>query len=336
MKNYNIGLGAAVTFVETKEPDGETKRIFLDAGTNPPNGVVVNYYLREQPQGEVKLEFLDREGNLIKSFTSKKEETEESPAEDVEPGVEGDEGLETEEPVLDAAQEKKVAKDAGLNRFVWDMRYPDAEKVEGDATTEQNLAGPVAAPGEYSVRLVVDGQTLTERFRIVKDPRVKANQEDLDAQFELALQIRDKLSETQRTINQIRTLKRQVEVWIGTDEKPRRDVPREVRTAGKALRDSLTAIEDELIQSKAKGQLDSIQFPTKLNAKIAALTSVVMAADAVPPRQAYEVFADLSARIDEQTTRLRRVLDAEASAFNRAVREADVPAVVAGTPAAVR
>jgi hypothetical protein len=196
------------------------------------------------------------------------------------------------------------------------------------------LAGPTAAPGEYRVRLTVNGQSSTESFRIVKDPRVKVNDEDLDAQFELLIQIRDKLSETQRAINQIRALKSQVEGWIGADGKGRTGVPKEVVAAGKALRDSLAAVEDELIQPKAKGALDSIQFPNKLNSKIAALTSVVASADAVPPKQAYEVFEDLSGRTDEQLRRLRAVLESDVPAFNTAVREAALPAVLTGDPPA--
>ncbi len=333
-KNYSMGLGAAFTYVEQKSPDGEVKRIMLDAGENPPNGVVVNYYLKDQPAGEVTLEFLDREDKPIKRFTSKAEESE-TPGGDVEPGVEGEEGTEGEESGAESKpDEKKVSKNAGLNRFVWDMRYSDAEKVEGDASTENSLAGPTAAPGEYRVRLTVNGQSSTESFRIVKDPRVKVNDEDLDAQFELLIQIRDKLSETQRAINQIRALKSQVEGWIGADGKGRTGVPKEVVAAGKALRDSLAAVEDELIQPKAKGALDSIQFPNKLNSKIAALTSVVASADAVPPKQAYEVFEDLSARIDEQLRRLRGVLDSDVPAFNTAVREAALPAVLTGDPPA--
>jgi photosystem II stability/assembly factor-like uncharacterized protein len=333
-KNYSMGLGAAFTYVEQKSPDGELKRILLDAGENPPNGVVVNYYLKDQPAGEVKLEFLDRDGTSIKSFTSKAEEAE-KPDADIEPGVEGEEGTEAVEPGAEPKpDEPKVAKNAGLNRFVWNMRYADAEKVEGDASTENSLTGPAAAPGEYQVRLTVNGQDYTESFRIVKDPRVKSNDEDLDAQFELLIQIRDKLSETQRAINQIRALKTQVEAWIGADGKGRAGVPKAVVAAGKALRDSLSAVEDELIQPKAKGALDSIQFPSKLNTKIAALTSVVASADAVPPKQAYEVFEDLSGRIDEQLRRLRGVLDSDVPAFNTAVRDAVLPAVIAGDPSA--
>jgi photosystem II stability/assembly factor-like uncharacterized protein len=328
LKNYQLGLGGVATFVEQKNPEGEIKRVFIDAGNNPPNGVIVNFYLRERPEGEVKLEFFDRDGALIKTFTSKRVEPEQPSGDELEPGVEGEEAPETEEAAAIAETDRIVPKNAGLNRFVWNMRYPDADKVAGDASTEQSLAGPVAAPGEYRVRLTVNGQSVTEDFRIIKDPRISATQEDLDAQFELLIQVRDKLSETQRAINHIRTLKSQLELWISADGKPvRKDIPETVATAGRALRASLTAVEDELIQAKAKGQLDSIQFPARLNAKIAALTSVIASADTVPTRQSYDVFNELAGRIDEQLRRLSNVMEVEAEAFNRAVREAELPAI---------
>jgi hypothetical protein len=335
-KNYQMGLGSAFTFIDQKLPDGETKRILLDAGENPPNGVVVHYWLKERPEGELKLEFLDRDGNLVKSFTSKKEEKPEGvAAEEVEPGEEGAEGGEPDATPQASEEEKRAPKEAGLNRFVWNMRATDAEKVEGDASTEGSLTGPVVAPGEYQVRLTIGGQSATERARITKDPRVRANQEDLEAQYELLIQIRDKLSDTQKAINQIRALKSQVSAWIGdaNGQKPRKGLPKPVLDTGKSLRDSLTAVEEELIQPKAKGQLDSIQFPVKLNSKIAALTSVVTSADSVPPKQTYEVLEHLSEQADEQFRRLRNVMDTDLEAFNKAVREADLPAVMTDTPA---
>jgi len=324
-KNYSMGLGAAFTFEDVKTPAGETERRFLDAGENPPNGVLVTYYIKERPAGEVKLEFLDTRGVLITSFTSKPEDETRAVVEEPPAGAEGEEGEASEQGTAEAGkEEKRVAKEAGTNRFLWNMRYADATKVEDDMTTEQSIIGPVAAPGAYQVRLLVDGQTQTAPFEIRKDPRVSANQEDFDAQFELAIQIRDKLSATHDAIIQARTMKEQVDTWL---KRATGDVHQPVRAAARTLRRSLVAIEEELIQGKAKGALDSIHFPSKLNAKLAALSSVVGAADAVPTQQAYEVFKELATRIDAQLARLAQVQEREVPAFNQAVREANLPAV---------
>jgi hypothetical protein len=101
-----------------------------------------------------------------------------------------------------------------------------------------------------------------------------------------------------------------------------------VSDAAKYLKRRLDAIEQELIQTRAKGQLDSIHFPTRLNAKLAALPAVVAASDAAPPRQAYEVFQELSARVDAQLSQLQQVVDTDVASFNTAVRQSDLPAIV--------
>lgn len=331
-KNYTLGLGAAATFYERRRPDGEVEQVFLDAGKNPPDGVVVTYYLREKPQGEVTLTFLDARGQEIKRFTSRAEERPPTEPQAPDAAVEGEEGIEVEEVAPAAPQEKRLPAEAGLNRFVWDMRYPDAVKVPGDVTTEQSIGGPVAPPGTYQVRLTVNGQGFTQPLEIRKDPRVAATQEDFDAQFELLLQIRDKLSETHTAINQIRALKEQIEGWVkrlnGVEQ-------RSLREQGRALVRQLTAIEEELIQPRAKGQLDTLHFPVKLNAKLAALTSVVASADGAPTRQSYEVFRDLSARIDVQLERYRKLLESEVTAFNAAVLQAGLaPVAPPGHPPA--
>jgi photosystem II stability/assembly factor-like uncharacterized protein len=214
--NYTGGLGG-VSFYERKRPDGDMVRVVLDAGTNPPDGVEVFYHLREQPAGEVALQFLDARGKLIRRFSSAEQPPDKAelyevkqPAEETAAPLEEEE---TEEVIPTQPEELRVSKRAGLNRFVWNMRYPDAQKVAGDFATERALAGPLVPPGTYRVRLTVDGRRFEEPFEIRKDPRVRANAEDLDAQFELLLQIRDKLSAAHAAVNQIRAIRRQVDEW---------------------------------------------------------------------------------------------------------------------------
>ena len=182
-KQYRLSLGADVTYTEDTGPGGETVRRFLDAGENPPRGVTVTYYLKEKPEGEVTLTVLDSLDQAIKSFTSAAPENKSVAG----PG--------------DGGWEPRLLAEAGVNRFVWDMHYPDARKVPGEMTT-----GPVAPPGNYRLSLRVDGVEQTGEFQIVKDPRVAASQADFDSQFDLHIGIRDKLSETHDTINQLRNI----------------------------------------------------------------------------------------------------------------------------------
>ena len=118
------------------------------------------------------------------------------------------------------------------------MRYAPATKVEGDSSTENSLDGPVAAPGTYKVRLSTNGYSAVQDFEVRKDPRVPATQEDLQAQFDLLLKIRDKLSETQDAVNTIRTLKGQLTGWKDRPGAPASIVDRRRRVGRKADRPS--------------------------------------------------------------------------------------------------
>ncbi|MGI8550593.1 MAG: VPS10 domain-containing protein [Dehalococcoidia bacterium] len=321
--NYSGGMGG-MSYYETKKPDGEVVRTFLDAGKNPADGVLVSYYLAEKPEGEVTLSFLDAAGNLIKSYSS-------NPQQGAQPQEEEASSLEeaeAEEATI-PAEDTRASKAAGVNRFVWNMRYADAQKVPGDIPTERSLAGPLAPPGAYQVQLTVNGKTYSEPFEILKDPRVPATREDLDAQFELLLQIRDKLSQTHDAVKQLRSVRQQVGEWERRGARAsNRD---EIVQAARRLKQRLGAIEEELIQTRAKGESDRLNYPGRLNVKLVHLTSVVQSADGIPPRQTYEVLQELSSRIDSQLRELDQVLESEVPAFSDLVRKADVPAILATT-----
>jgi photosystem II stability/assembly factor-like uncharacterized protein len=308
-KNYMLALGVPATYYETPNPYGQTRRTFLDAGKNPPDGVIVTYYLRDKPAEEVTLDFYDASGQLVRHFTSRQ-------AENASHSM--------------GPQEPRVPTDSGLNRFVWNLRYPEARGVPGDATTERNLNGPLAPPGKYQVRLSVGADTYTAAFALRKDPRVSATTADFEAQFSLLLRIRDKLSDTHEAINRLRNIRQQAETWKRRVDGL--DVGESVATAMfqavSGLQDKLVAIEEALIQTKARVQQDQLNLPTRLNAKLAALSSVVSSADGAPTRQAYDVFHDLSSRIDQQLLQLQEVIDTDVAALNALIRRSDIPAIL--------
>ncbi len=284
----------------------------LNAGQNPPSGVIVYYNLAEKPEGEVKLAFLDAAGNEIRSYTSKAERKKAADP--------------TDEEEEEEKQEPNVPNESGSNRFVWNMRYPDPHKVDGYVASEGAMSGPVVAPGIYQVRLTVGDSSLVETFEVRPDPRVSATQADLEAQLALHLKIRDKLSETHDAINTLRNVRRQVDDWLKwTQEQP---VHEQLADLGKSIKEQLKAVEDELIQSKAKTRQDTLNHPAKLNGKLAGLAGVVASAQAAPTRQSYEVLDDLSRRIDAQLQRLQAVIDGDVAAFNAVLREREVPGII--------
>ncbi len=302
-------------------PNGDKVAAALDAGQNLPEGVIVRYYLKEKPEGEVKLAFLDAAGNEIRAFSSEERKPEPPPKSDAA-AAKGQRPDKEEE-----KQEPRVPKEAGLNRFVWNLRYPDPKRVDGYVASEGAMAGPRVAPGAFQVRLTIGDQVFTQTFEVVKDPRVPATQADLEAQRDFLLKVHHKLSEAHDAINTIRVTRRQIDEWKRRAEG--REGQERVGQAADALNEKLVAIEEELIQRKARSRQDTLNHPVKLNGKLAWLSAVASSADAAPTRQTYQLYDELAGAVDTQVGRMREVFDADLAAFNNLVRESGVPAVVA-------
>jgi hypothetical protein len=208
-----------------------------------------------------------------------------------------------------------------MNRFVWDLRYPDATRFPGLIMWAGNVRGPRIVPGKYQVRLTVDGQTQMQQFEVKKDPRTPTTPDDFQKQLALALQIRDKLSQANDGVIKIREAKRQLEKYAGSDNKA-------VAEAAKGFSKQLTAIEQELYQTKNQSNQDPLNYPIKLNNKLAALGGVVGATDVAPTSQSTMVYEDLASGVNAQIARLDRLLRDEMAAFNKLVRDQGIPAIV--------
>ncbi|MFW6140582.1 MAG: VPS10 domain-containing protein [Acidobacteriota bacterium] len=280
-----------------------------DMGENPPGGSVIYYYFKEKPEQEVTLEFLDSRGNLIKEFKSRKQE--ESAPESFSPW---------------GASAQAVSTKQGMNRFVWDMRYPGAERVPGAVYWGASFRGPLAVPGEYTVRLKVGEDRMIKTWKWKKDPRIEATQRDLQEQFDFLMEIRDKVTEVNQGIKKLRSLKQQINDLFEKIEDGERS--KEIKEAGEEILKKLTAVEDELIQSKSKSGQDPLNYPIKLDNKIAALASYVSSADFRPTEQSYQVFHELSTKANSQLGLLDLYIERDIKNFNRLVKKADIPAVI--------
>ena len=276
-------------------------------GQNPPAGVVVHYYLKETPKEPVTLEFLEANGTVVKNFRSVAEQrprAEDPPAAFAGPG----------------AGQRTVPARAGMNRFVWDLRYPDAVGPPlGVLLFGGNMRGPVAVPGTYQVRLTVDGRTLTETFEIKKDPRLTTTDEDYRKQFDLLIKIRDQVTASHEAVNTI--LKAREEIGPIVTQAKANPRYREIALKGQQLDDRLGAVQDELIQMKIRFGNDVLTYPIKLNNKIAALAGVVAGADATPTTQAVEVFQMLSAQLAAQLAKLEPILRTDVPALQALARK---------------
>ncbi len=271
-------------------------------GANPPNGVMAFYYLKEAlgKDDKFKLEFMESDGDVIKTFSNKKDRKNPSPV----------------------AETKK-----GMNRFVWDMRYPDAKKVPNAVMWGGRHIGPKAVPGEYKVKVTLNGKSQTQSFNILKDPRINTTQSDFQDQFDLLMDIRNRTTEINEKILTIRSIKDQINTLTGLmKESGFKD--ENVTKAGKELVKSLSTIEERLIQVKSKSRQDPLNYPIRLDNKIAALVGVVSSVDARPTAQSYDVLEDLVAQAQVHYKKLNKVLTNDLYKFNNMVSEAAVPAVM--------
>jgi hypothetical protein len=289
-------LGVAATYTCRKTETNEDVYNFFDAGQDPPDGVIVHYYFQEAPEAEVTLTFMEASGEVMKRFSSVKDEV--------------------------APQLRRAAAKAGMNRFVWNMTIDDAVKIKDDTTV--GVAGPMVSPGRYKVQLAVGDFVQTAEFQLLQDPRVAATADDQAAKFDLLRQIRDKQTEAHEAINRLRDVRTQVENWL------KRVEDEAVHKKGEALKEGLTAVEEALFQTKAKGRADFLNYPSQLVNKLADLPNAMASSDSAPTRQTYEVFEHLSAQIDEQLANLEEVLETDVPAFNALVQKAGAQAVVVG------
>ena len=179
----------------------------------------------------------------------------------------------------------------------------------------------------YQVRLIVGDDSTSVPFEIKKDPRSSSSIADLQAQFDFLVDIRDKLTETHESIKQIRDVRSQVKGITGRLPDDLAD-KEQIEEAGKALIKKITGIEEALYQTKNQSRQDPLNFPIRLNNKLAGVAGIASSGDYRPTDQAITVKNTLTAEIDAQLAKLREVMDTDLPAFNQMVRDAAVPAVI--------
>ncbi|HMJ26772.1 MAG TPA: hypothetical protein VK475_13125, partial [Pyrinomonadaceae bacterium] len=284
-------------------------------GRNPASGVVVYYSLKSKPTTDVVLEFLDSSGKSIRKFTAKPPRPAAAgAAPGAQPSGEGEGSF---------GAPAQLPTEAGLNRFVWDMRYAEAVRFPGMILWSGETRGPKIVPGTYQVKLIVEGATLTDTFEVRADPRLATAAADYAKQLDLSLKIRDKLNETHNAIIQIRDVKKQIDDLV-----KRVGGPGTIADSGKSLIRKLTDVEEALYQTKNQSSQDPLNFPIRLNNKLAALAGVVSQSENAPNEQSYAVYEELVAEINVQLAKLAQILKTDVPAFNQMVRDANIPAVV--------
>jgi photosystem II stability/assembly factor-like uncharacterized protein len=271
------------------------------AGQNHPGGVTVHFIVKDTTKAEVTLEFLQTDGKLIKKFSTK--------------------------PDLKAKEEKLTLKQPGMNKFNWNMRYPDADRFDGLILWASSLSGPRTLPGTYKLRLTVNGKSMETDFEILKDPRSTGTDADLKAQFDFLQEVIAKVSETHTAIKKIRTAREQINRAIDPI-KDQKEAMKDVLDKAKAIQDDMKKIEEALYQTKNRSGQDPLNFPIRLNNKLAHLNSLAGSGNFRPTDQMIAFKQEITAEIDAQLAALDKIFKQDVPAFNALVNQKNIDAVV--------
>jgi len=266
-------------------------------GENHPNGALFHFYIGEDFQGKtLGLEILNEAGQLVRKFTN------------------------------DATQARdKLPFTRGGNRFVWDLRFPGFTEFPGMVFYSSPNRGPRAAPGNYTAILKGDGWSSSMGFVILPDPRGKITQEEYLAQQQFLLQVRDKVSQANQAVLDIRTLRKDLgfirDRCVGQEDF--RDILQQVEQLDKEI----TRIENQIHETRNQARQDAINYGIKVNNRLAFLLADQQLGDFPPTTQAREVYDLLSRELDGYLDQLRPLMKNGIEALNEEALRRRLPLI---------
>lgn len=274
---------------------GNAGRSVAGAGENHPGGVSI-FFCLQHASGEdtVTLEFIAPDGSLCRKFSN-----------------------------LSVGADSLAIK-AGCNRFVWNLRTPDAEKVEDMILWASSLEGAMVPPGNYQVRLKAGDYEEIREFQVLKDPTVEFSEADLQLQYIFQRSIIDKLSETHLAIKEIRKTREQLNFWRKRAEMGSAD---SLFTALLQVGADMDSIEQALYQTKNASSQDPLNFPIRLNNKLAHLKTLNAYGEAPPSAQEIAVRDEITGLIDAELLRWKELKETGIPQVNRLISSMELPAI---------
>ncbi len=279
-------------------PDGGGRSVNRKlVGENHPGGVIIQYFIKSMDEkSDVKMDILETNGTLIKSYSNK------------------------------AIGPNQLSVKVGGNRFVWDMRYPGYKTFPGMVYYGSPNQGPKAVPGKYKVRLAVNGNTTEQEFEIIKDPRINTTQAELQSQFDFLVKVRDKVSEANQGVIEIRKIKEDLAFLKNKIESDAQY--KELADAVKKFEDDLTLHENNIHQTKNRSVQDPLNYGIKMNNRLAHLMVEQAQGDFAPTKQGEEVRQMLTKMVDEELSKLQSTIDKNADRINNLAREKGIEVVM--------
>ena len=273
--------------------NGNTSRT---QGTNHPGGVAVHYKTTNvNKKDTISLTFFDANNALIKRFSTHPNKKE---------------------------KEESLTVKAGMNTFYWDMMYQGAEKVNDMILWWASLEGPMALPGNYSVSLKVNNKKQSQPFTILKNPVSETTEAGMKAQFDFITDINAKVTEIHKALKNVTKVRSQ----IATLKKSIKDKEKykNILEYADALLEEMTEIEETLYQTKSKSRQDPLNFPIRLNNKLAHLNSLTRIGSYAPTQQAIEFKEEITSVIDVQLDKLSEIFTTKINELNTKVKQSDI------------
>ena len=296
-----------------RHDEGELPR---SVGTNMPAGVVINFWLLAAPAEDqpLTLEILSGD-KVVRTLTSAKET------------LTGDLKERTDQEELAKDRGKPLKLEAGLNRYVWDMRVLRPTLAPRAVFNEGEKAPPKVAPGTYRVRLSLGGRSLVQTFEVLPNPTSPATREDLRAQFDLLEAIRDDVSTVHETVMRIRDVRAQV-LDLGA-RAARLGKGDALAKRAEEVAKRLTAVELELTNPEITADEDDLNYEPKLDHDLVYLAGIVASADRRPTAGSLGVYRELKGRLDAAVGRYQALMSGEVAEFSRAADDLKLPRIMA-------
>lgn len=300
VQQMNAGIAAKKLHVFNPAPAwrmaGFQNTNIRNAGKNPPNGAIFNFYVKEvTDSSKFSIVLKDAGMKEIKTFST-----------------------DAKDPA------NKIELNAGMNRFVWDMQYPGGERIDNMILWNGAPGGFRVPPGNYHAMFKSGTDSVSVPFTIEADPNYKVTQQEYQEQFNLLLRIRDRFNEVQKAIKNIRTIRAQINDFTGRQDK---NAVKEIKQMADSIHKQLNAIEEKLYQTKAKSGQDVLNYPIRLNDKLSGVFDAVNSGNAAPSRQSREVFEALSEQCEVELNKLKALMNNELQQFNQLIRDKALPVI---------
>lgn len=266
-----------------------------NAGVNPPSGIVIPFYLNElSDTTKIRVVVMDKNHKEIKAYSS-------------------------------TSKENKIELTKGLNQFVWNYNYPEAEKLEQSMIVwNGNVRGPKAIPGSYFAQFIFGKDTTEVPFILKADPNYSSTQQEYEEKLTFLLAARDKFCETVNALKDIKEIRRQLSDY---KTKWASDSVKEVIALMDSITKKLTVVEEALHQTKAKSGQDVLNYPIRLDDKLSGLYRNAEAGNGPVSKQVKDAYVVIGGQIDDQLAILNKIMKEDIASLNKMIREKDLPVI---------